>query len=1431
MRALRPSGEATTAERHAPRIEIRVLGPLEVRVDDRAVGLPGPKDRGLLGILAVHANRVVPLADLARELWDGEVPERAGAVVHVYLSHLRSALTELGVPSDRLTLEDGGYRLRLTEDELDATRFARLVGEGRARSVTDEEGAADTLREALGLWRGTVLADAGTGPAAVLERRRLEALREQAANLLRRCERPAHQPASAPSPSPAAPARPVVTGDPATDAGGIVTVLFAEVSPGALVREAAGNRGVDDVRDLGDGLLVVFASALDGVACAADVLRAGHALGAAGRDDVRVRMGLHVGERRALRNDGTGGVGNPVVAARELCGRAQPGEAVVSDLVRALVGTRGGFQFEDNVAAVDDAGVASGLVARTLAWSPPADAPALPLPGPIGHLPAVFVGRRSELAEIDGVLTQLGSGERRAVLVSGEPGIGKTSLVGQFARQAHGAGANVFYGRCDEETLVPYQPFVEAFARYAEVRPAEHLDAELGRHRAELARLVPRLEAEAAGFGMASEDVELDRYRMFEAVAAVLGTLSRARPTVLVLDDLHWADTPTLLLLRHLARHGTPTSLLILGTYRDTDLSRSHPLSQFLADLRRDQLVTRVHLSGLSLDDVVALLAETAGREVGPPDRELGNTLWRETDGNPYFVGEIVQHLTETGALDGIGGRWPRGLGVDGGIIPEGVKEVIGRRLSRLSEPANRCLRIASVMGREFGVEELTAVVELPADDVLDALDEAAHAGLVAEQAESTGRYEFCHMLLRQTLYGELTTARRLRLHRRIGEVLEVLHGEHLDRHLAELARHFFEAAPAGEVDKAMDYAIRAGDRAMTQLAFEAAGRLYGMALDTADDADVGPEARCDVLLRLGDAEWRAGDGVTARALFERAFALARQARDPERLGRAALGFAGAGVRMWWVDVGIVNQKLIDMFEDALGALPTDDGELRARLMGVLAQELYFVAGSRARRDQLSSDAVAMARRVGHQPTLAHVLANRNLAIFGPDNVEEGLEIGTEVVALGTALANREMVAYGHGHRFMAHMQLGDVASAYREFELGSQLLDELRQPAYQQIRVIAQTMKAQTSGRLDEADALAREAFALGQETRDPNAALILANQMYAILRDRGELEVLYGSLAPFAEFYPTLPGLRAMLALASKELGNDEDARRQLEILGADGYAALPRDFLWLATMCQAAEVCGAVGNSDAAAQLYELLTPHAGRNALQPFGSLGSTSSALGILAGVLGRYDEAERHFADAIDMNTRLGADHLVARTRAQHAEMLLRRDGGGGRVAPRAAPGRRRTVGRHARAALTTRGRNAMARLLRDATDDDLVRRFSSPVAQRALFALIARSFDAHQARGFEGDLVYELVDADDPIGATSSWWTLEVRGRRATSRRGTSTDAVLVVHIGLAAFIRLIAGELHPITALTRGLCRIDGDVMLGGRLVEMFGGGLPVE
>src|SRR5439155_11016930 len=184
--------------------------------------------------------------------------------------------------------------------------------------------------------------------------------------------------------------------------------------------------------------------------------------------------------------------------------------------------------------AVDDAddGTA-GLAARALAWAPPADAPVIPLPGPIGHLPTVFVGRRSELAGIDGVLTRLVSGERRVVLVSGEPGIGKTTLVGQFARLAHAANANVLYGRCDEETLVPYQPFVEAFARYAEVRPAEHLEAELGRHRAELARLVPRVEAEAVGLGMASEDVELDRYRMFEAVAAVLGTLSRARPTVL----------------------------------------------------------------------------------------------------------------------------------------------------------------------------------------------------------------------------------------------------------------------------------------------------------------------------------------------------------------------------------------------------------------------------------------------------------------------------------------------------------------------------------------------------------------------------------------------------------------------------------------------------------------------------------------------------------------------------------------------------------------------------------------------------------------------------------------------------------------------------------------------------------------------------------
>jgi tetratricopeptide (TPR) repeat protein len=465
-----------------------------------------------------------------------------------------------------------------------------------------------------------------------------------------------------------------------------------------------------------------------------------------------------------------------------------------------------------------------------------------------------------------------------------------------------------------------------------------------------------------------------------------------------------------------------------------------------------------------------------------------------------------------------------------------------------------------------------------------------------------------------------------------------------------------------------------------------------------------------------------------------------------------------------------------------------------------------------------------MARRVGHPATLAHILANRNLAVFGPDNVADGLEIGTEVVALATELANREMMAYGHGHRFMAHMQLGDIASAYREFELGSQLFEELRQPAYQQISVIAQAMKAQTSGRLDEAEALAREAFALGQETRDPNAALILANQMYAILRDRGELEQLYGSLAPFVEFYPTLPGLRAMLALASKELGYDDEARRQLEILGADGFAAVPRDFLWMATMCQAAEVCGAVGPAGAAAELYGLLEPHIGRNALQPFGSLGSTSCALGILAGVLGRYDDAERHFDEAVAMNRRLGAEHLVTRTLMYRGEMLSRRAGGHGRAAPRAAPGKRRSMGRQARAALTTRGRSAMARLLRDASDDDLVRRFSPAVAQRALFALIARSFDAEQGLGFEGDLVYELLDMHDSIGASSSWWTLQVRGRRATSRRGSSTDAAVVVHIGVAPFIRLVAGELHPITALTRGLCRIDGDVMLAGRLVEMF-------
>ncbi|HZI39379.1 MAG TPA: AAA family ATPase, partial [Acidimicrobiia bacterium] len=486
----------------------------------------------------------------------------------------------------------------------------------------------------------------------------------------------------------------------------------------------------------------------------------------------------------------------------------------------------------------------------------------VPLPLLLTEVGRIFVGRDAELERLGQLWKEAVAGERRVVLLAGEPGVGKTRLAAELAARAHKEGAVVLAGRCDEDLGVPYQPFVEALRHFVDHAPAGELQYRLGRYGGELARLVPDLNERVPALAPPLQsDPETERYRLFDAVAGWMATASSVDNLLLLLDDLQWAAKPTLLLLRHLLRVPDTKRALILGIYRDTELADDHPLTGVLADLRGQGGIERISLSGLDDHGVRALAEQAAGHALDDHDVALMRAIREETEGNPFFVREVFRHLVETGAVERRQEGWTSRLPAAELSIPESVRDVVGRRLSRLSEEARRALRIAAVTGAEFDVGVVRTAGAFDEETLLGALEEAGGARLLNEV--SATRYRFAHALVRITLYESLTAARRVALHRQVAAALETFHARALDDHLPALAHHWARASgPSGDTARAAHYAARAGDRALAQLAHDEAVSYYRQALDLLDVSGlaVDVQQRCDLLISLGESQRRAGN-------------------------------------------------------------------------------------------------------------------------------------------------------------------------------------------------------------------------------------------------------------------------------------------------------------------------------------------------------------------------------------------------------------------------------------------------------------------------------------------------------------------------------------------------------------------------------------------
>jgi len=834
-----------------------------------------------------------------------------------------------------------------------------------------------------------------------------------------------------------------------------------------------------------------------------------------------------------------------------------------------------------------------------------------------------LLGREAELGRLREALDAARGGSGRLAILTGEPGIGKTSLAEALARAAAAAGAAVVWGRCWEAGgAPPFWPWTQVLRAYLGGIDREALRERLGRRLPELAASLPSLGELYPELGTALTLPE-DRFAVFSAAAELLLGEARLRPIVIVLDDLHAADEPSLLLLRFIARELTGHPVVVLGLARDGEAPEA--AQELLTEIAARAHV-RIELGGLPPEGVSTLIERTAGRT---PAGELVDSIHADTGGNPLFVAEVARMLAAEDRLAGASTTRVR--------LPAGVRDVIGRRLRSLSEACRGALVHASVIGREFDVPTLARVVGVGPGELLDPLDEAIGARVLADVPAGLGRFRFAHALMRESIYGELSPARRMRLHQRVGGVLEEIYAGGVDSHLGELAHHFFEAAAVGEATRAAGYAERAARHALAGLAFEEAARLFQLALRALELTGESDSARAvEDLLGLGEARNRAGQVDAARSAFFRAAELARRGDLGEALARAALGIGG--LFSWTRQAH--DAELVPLIEEALAALGDEDSVMRARLLGRLAGALRDQP-TREPRNSLSAEAVEIARRLGDRTTLAYVLDARWGAAWWTENTHERLAIANELVELASGSRERDRAFDAHFQRGSALHELGRPREGDAEIELAVRLADELGQPAHQWLATMHLAMRACSEGRLADSEALFHRAYAFGRESVGQDAVVGLQIQLFLVRREQGRLTEIERGLAASAAEHRNRYPLRFMLAHMHAMLGRIADSRHALAELG--DLDALPRDNEFLFALSLLPEVCEIARDLARAEQVYALLEPYADRVAcdLQE-ADMGSVRRPLGLLAAQLGRRDAAVEHLEAAVAHNDELG---------------------------------------------------------------------------------------------------------------------------------------------------------------------------------------------
>ncbi len=1025
------------------------------------------------------------------------------------------------------------------------------------------------------------------------------------------------------------------------------------------------------VKHTGDGFLAEFPTVLAAVECAVGMQNkmAERDVRIVGDRPFQFRIGINLGD---IIVDDEDIHGDGVNIAARLESIAEAGGICVSADVFRQVSNKPGFQFIDlgdrsvkNIRAPirvysvssGEAGIVSpppAVIETTPAKvNPNLDAvlDAISTPAHVGT--SLMVGRESEHATLTEAFAEAEIQQGNITLIRGEPGIGKSYLAWSFSEKVRATGARVVFGQC-HETLgsPPFWPWLQVLkALYASGNTATVPSATIFES---MTAAAPTMENNAPStFASNVGNAGSEQFLLFNRIANLLAETASGQTLLIVLDDLHWADRSSLLLLTHLCRKLAAHPIMIVGTYREMEVTRKHPLFKSLGEIGREAKLRRIGLKGLSPQDVSGFLAKSVEQTL---PQALVNELYEKTEGNPLFVSEVANILQQEKHL-----LCGRQLALE---IPDGIQEAIGRRLNLLSDACNEMLLLASVIGRHFSLRVLNPLMpEVNQLELLNTLEEATNRGILNDSNTAAGEFQFSHVLIRDILYGELSLAKKICLHSKVADTLVDLEAKGAQQSPGEIARHYYQALQSGRGDQALDFAVRAAEHAYNLSAFDESHGYYELALDIISidegDHDVLKVQSLLNMVKCHHAIGRPNPEVIA--------SLNHCLKESRKIKHYATFVDAACRKAYQVRAGIDVEEALNDIDEALGYVPATDLNGRANVLAFRAMALTF-NNRRREAEEVAYSAIDVASQSGDWHAHVNALCTALLVLRGrPEKLSERIQLGEKALQVAQASTDDFVSMDPLEWLILSYQELGDFNRSRQLVAILSSSVKETYRFKPHYFSVGASACLALFAGQWALSEGLIEDAVELGSDSLDGGAEGVYGAQMFLMNRELGRLPMIYTALQHLVSDHTPMwkPGLLATYT----DLDLLSDAKPLYETLTTDEFGAVAEDELQLTCLVYLSETCMALNDASKAAGLFHRLLPYSGQMISHPTAvCYGPADMYLGMLSSVMNNLDEAEKFFVSATTLSTKAGQNMWHAHIKYRHAQVLHRYNYSGGKA-------------------------------------------------------------------------------------------------------------------------------------------------------------------